>query len=354
VLGLPLIINSTLRLKPFFRDTSQKSKFLFDKIAKPTIDSFHTRNNRRKSFDNTDSYFSMISHDQDNWLNPVKPFHRSSLISAFYKANRLRFLNNLHHFGFYCNKGFPFYVEKARIKNYDFTYEQFLNILFIRNKKFSLCGDKKKHAFFERDTISAISAIESQVSNIFIPNDFQQSGDERDNLYKSFHFPIRSDPFVRRAIYSIADISGTSLTEEQIVNFERTYCKPLSDRNLSYSEEKNLHQYRNFNSNMGLIHTLFSEKYLPSEKTKKQKGNLGLNKLIEKRKKYRTFQLKSAFSKWWNLFQTFVPLVFTSTGYKYINFIFWEAVSDLFPILSSQQKFVSMDRGEFRRKNCVF
>ncbi|KAL4380056.1 hypothetical protein GQ457_02G017270 [Hibiscus cannabinus] len=36
----------------------------------------------------------MISHDQDNWLNPVKPFHRSSLISSFYKANRLRFLNN--------------------------------------------------------------------------------------------------------------------------------------------------------------------------------------------------------------------------------------------------------------------
>ncbi|RZC02937.1 Protein Ycf2, partial [Glycine soja] len=65
------------------------------------IDSFHTRKNRRKSFDNTDSYFSMISHDPDNWLNPVKPFHRSSLIYSFYKANRLRFLNNQYHFCFY-------------------------------------------------------------------------------------------------------------------------------------------------------------------------------------------------------------------------------------------------------------
>ena len=45
------------------------------------------------------------------------------------------------------------------------------NILFIRNKIFSLCGGKKKHAFLERDTISP---IESQVSNIFIPNDFPQ------------------------------------------------------------------------------------------------------------------------------------------------------------------------------------
>ena len=171
-------------------DTFQKSKFLinggtispflFNKIPKWMIDSFHTRNNSGKSFDNTDSYFSMISHDQNNWLNPVKPFHRSSLISSFYKANQLRFLNNPHHFCFYCNKRFPFYMEKARINNSDFTYRQFLNILFIHNKLFSLCVGKKKHAFLERDTISP---IESQVSNIFIPNDFPQGGgDETYNL----------------------------------------------------------------------------------------------------------------------------------------------------------------------------
>ncbi|KAL7601042.1 hypothetical protein Lser_V15G20829 [Lactuca serriola] len=90
------------KLKPFLLDdheTCQKSKFLinggtispflFNKIPKWMIDSFHTRNNRRKSFDNTDSYFSMIFHDQYNWLNPVKSFHRSSLRSSFYKANQL-------------------------------------------------------------------------------------------------------------------------------------------------------------------------------------------------------------------------------------------------------------------------
>ncbi|CAH8254572.1 unnamed protein product [Arabidopsis lyrata] len=164
------------KLKPFLLDdhnTSQKSKFLinggtispflFNKIPKWMIDSFHTRKNRRKSFDNTDSYFSIVSHDQDNWLNPVKPFQRSSLISSFSKANRLRFLNNPHHFCFYCNKRFPFYVEKARLNNSDFTYGQFLTILFIHNKIFSSCGGKKKHAFLERDTISP-SSIESQVS----------------------------------------------------------------------------------------------------------------------------------------------------------------------------------------------
>nr|YP_010291581.1 hypothetical protein RF2 [Rapatea paludosa]YP_010291598.1 hypothetical protein RF2 [Rapatea paludosa]ULQ67588.1 hypothetical protein RF2 [Rapatea paludosa]ULQ67605.1 hypothetical protein RF2 [Rapatea paludosa] len=340
------------KLKPFLlddHDTSQRPKFLinggtilpflFKKIPKWMIDSFHTRNNRRKSFDNTDSYFSMISHDRDNWLNPVKPFHRSSLISSFYKANRLRFLNDPHPFWFYCNKRFPFYVEKTRINNYDLTYGQFLNILFIRNKIFSLCVGKKKHIFLERETISP---IKSQVSGIFIPNDFPQSGDETYNLYKSFHFPIRCDPFVRRAIYSIADISATPLTEEQIVNFERTYCQPLSDMNLSDSEGENLHQYLSFNSNMGLIHTPCSEKYLPSGKRKKR--SLCLKKYVEKGRMYRTFQRDSAFSNLskWNLFQTYMPWFLTSTGCKYLNFTLLDTFSDPWPILSSSQKFVSI------------
>nr|WRY72286.1 hypothetical chloroplast RF21 [Sclerocactus unguispinus]WRY72303.1 hypothetical chloroplast RF21 [Sclerocactus unguispinus] len=296
------------KLKAFLLDdheTFQKSKFLinggrispslFNKIPKWMIDSFHTRKNRGKSFDNTDSYFSMISHDQNNWLNPVKPFHRSSLISSFYKANRLRFLNNPHHFC--CNKRFPFYMEKARINNSDFTYRQFLNILFIHNKIFSLYVGKKKHAFLERDTISP---IESQVSNIFIPNDF----------------PIRSDLFVRRTIYSIADISGTPLTEGQIAHFERTYCQPLSDMNLSDSERKNLHQYLNFNSNMGFIYTpSCSEKYLPSEKSKKR--SLCLKKCVDEKGQ-------------WNRFQKFMPLFLTSRGYKHLNLIFLDTFSDLF------------------------
>nr|VDD65263.1 unnamed protein product [Brassica oleracea] len=302
------------------------------------IDSFHTRKNRRKSFDNTDSYFSIVSHDQDNWLNPVKPFQRSSLISSFSKANRLRFLNNPHHFCFYCNKRFPFMWKRPvsiililRMDNSSlscsFTTKYFLRVVV-----------KKNMLFLERDTISP-SSIESQVSNIFISNDFPQSGDERYNLYKSFHFPIRSDPLVRRAIYSIADISGTPLIEGQRVNLERTYCQTLSDMNLSDSEEKSLHQYLNFNSNVGLIHTPCSEKYL-----QRKKRSLCLKKCVDKGQMDRTFQRDSAFSTLskWNLFQTYMPWFFTSTGYKYLNLIFLDIFSDLLRILSSSQKFVSI------------
>nr|YP_009352012.1 hypothetical chloroplast RF21 [Schoepfia jasminodora]AQW41730.1 hypothetical chloroplast RF21 [Schoepfia jasminodora] len=336
------------KLKPLLlllddHDPSSKSKFLinggrissllFNKIPKWIIDLFQIGNNSRKSFDNLDSYFSMILHDQDNWLTPAKSFHKSSLLSSFYKAKRLRLLNNPYHFCFYCNKRFPFYVKKAHIhiNNYDFTSGQFFKILFIHKKIFSLRIGKKKHAFLERDPISP---MKSPVSHIFIPNAFPQSGNETSNLYKSFPFPLRRTgppSFIHRAIYSIADISGTPRTEGQIANLERTYCQPFYDMNLSESKGNNLHQYLNFTSNMGLTHIPRSERR--SEKRKKR--SLDRKKCVEKGQMYRTFQGGSAFSTFqkWNLFQTYMPWFLTSTGYKYLNLILLDAFSDLLLIV---------------------
>nr|UFP91458.1 hypothetical chloroplast RF2 [Corydalis trisecta]UFP91459.1 hypothetical chloroplast RF2 [Corydalis trisecta] len=334
-IGVQIVPFTKNQWKPFLLDDHDPSKqskfsinggtlspFLFNK-TKWMIDSFPTRKNCRNNLDTTDSYFSMISHDRDNWLNPVKPFHRSSLISSFSKANRLRFLNNPHHFWFDCNKKFPFSVEKALLKNSDLTYGQFLNILFIRNKRFSLCVGKKKHVFLERDTISP---IESQVSKIFIPKDLPQSGDETYNLYKSFHFPMRSDPFVGRAIYSIADISGTPLTEGQIVHFERTDCPPLSDMNLSDSDSEGK-QYLNFNSNMGLIPTSWAEK-----SKKRKKRSLSLSLRVKKREMDdRTLERERAFLNLaqWTLFQPYIPWFFTLTGFKYLKFALFDPFSNL-------------------------
>ena len=86
-------------------------------------------------------------------------------------------------------------------------------------RKYFLCAVVKKHAFWRK-------LLFHQLSNmyLFISNNFPQSDDEMYNLYKSVHFPIRFNPFVRKVIYLIVDISGTPLTEEQIVNFKRTYC----------------------------------------------------------------------------------------------------------------------------------
>ncbi|KAG5604888.1 hypothetical protein H5410_026380 [Solanum commersonii] len=61
-----------------------------------------------------------------------------------------------------------------------------------------------------------------------------------------------------------------------------TKTQPLSDTNLSNSEEKNLHSYLNFNSNMGLIHTLCSEKYLSSKNIKKIIDSLSKEECCER------------------------------------------------------------------------
>nr|YP_010566659.1 hypothetical protein RF2 [Medicago soleirolii]UZC32278.1 hypothetical protein RF2 [Medicago soleirolii] len=127
--------------KPFLLDdfyTSKKSKlsfnegtispFLFNK--RENWISFHTRKKkkkeeekkkRRKYFYNMD--FSMISDDQENWRNPLKPFHRSSLISSFLKAHRLRFFNNQYAVRS-CNYDFLKYVltgiDDSEGKNHEY------------------------------------------------------------------------------------------------------------------------------------------------------------------------------------------------------------------------------------------
>lgn len=188
--------------------------------------------------------------------------------------------------------------------------------------KYFLCVSVKKNMLFWREIL------------------FHQSSHRY--LTYSYLTIFQFDPiysFVELFTYSIADISGTPLTEGQIVHFERTSCQPLSDMNLSDSERKNLHQYLNFNSNMGFVYTPRPEKDLLSEKRKKR--SLCLKKCVEKGQMYRTFQRDSAFSTLskWNLFQTYMPWFLTSTGYKYLNFLFLETFSDLLPILSSSQKF---------------
>nr|YP_009054005.1 Ycf2 protein [Hanabusaya asiatica]AHY94462.1 Ycf2 protein [Hanabusaya asiatica] len=216
---------------------------LYENLPKTELKSF------RASLPKTYSDLSMIFDDPDNWLNPVKPFHRSSLISAFFKANRLRFMNKPDYFSFYCNKRFPFYVEKAPINYYNLIYRQFLNTLFIRNKKLSLGVGQKPHAFSERDILSA---IQSEVSKRFKSLDFPRRFDPfigrvsysiLDNPFRGrASASIVDIPLKRRARTSIIDISGTPLTEEQIVNLERTYCQPLSDINFAHSEGTKLHQ----------------------------------------------------------------------------------------------------------------
>ncbi|KAH0854077.1 LOW QUALITY PROTEIN: hypothetical protein HID58_092618 [Brassica napus] len=276
------------KLKPFLLDDhntlknrnsdqwrEQYTPFLFNKIPKWMSDSFHTRRIAGNLLINTDSYFSIRIPRSRQLAESRETIQRSSLISSFSKANRLRFLNNPHHFCFYCNKRFPF-LWKSPSQYSDFTYGQSsLSCSFTTNIFFVVV----------RDTISP-SSIESQVSNILYLTIFPQSGVTKGiNVPNLSIFQFRSDPLVRRAIYSIADISGTPLIEGQRV------CKIWKERiNLSDSEEEELASVFNFNSNVGLIHNPCSEEIFTEEKTESLP-----KKCVDKGQMDRTFQRDSAF-----------------------------------------------------------
>ncbi|MBM0213229.1 DUF825 domain-containing protein, partial [Pseudomonas syringae pv. maculicola] len=75
------------------------------------------------------------------------------------------------------------------------------------------------------------------------------------------------------------------------INFKKTYNQTNSNINQYNSKKKNLHQYLNFNSNINLIHTPYSKKYL-----QKKKQNLYLKKYINKKQINKTFQQNNTFS----------------------------------------------------------
>nr|YP_010760245.1 Ycf2 protein [Cuscuta volcanica]YP_010760296.1 Ycf2 protein [Cuscuta volcanica]WEY30220.1 Ycf2 protein [Cuscuta volcanica]WEY30221.1 Ycf2 protein [Cuscuta volcanica] len=275
------------RLNPFFVEESSPSNFVVNgaitSLNKLPIDSLHTRT---KYFYKKDSDFLKIFHDQENGLNPANQFQVNSLIYSFYKANRLRFLNNPDCFWLDCKTRFPFSVERTWNTHFNFLYGQFLNSLFLRKKIISFCGDKKH-----------IGTSSPMVDLKWISQDFH------------------SDPVIGRAIYSIIDTSATPLTETQIVNLERTSCQPFFDlnMNLSYSETKNFYEFPNFISKMGLSNSPYSECI---HFDRKEKGT--------------NFQRDSFFSllsEKWNLFHRYLPSFFTLAGYKYINLIFSDLVS---------------------------
>nr|YP_009656480.1 hypothetical chloroplast RF2 [Medicago suffruticosa]QCO73246.1 hypothetical chloroplast RF2 [Medicago suffruticosa] len=295
--------------KPFLLDdfyTSKKSKLSFNEFNKnkrPNWISFYTRKKkkkeeekkRRKSFSNSyfwksfsNSYFSMILHDQDhyqdqyNWLNlfPVKQFHRSSLISSFYKADLLEFFDHLDN-QYFDNQ----YVERSC--NYDFTYfmyGQFLDLYLL--KKLNKPSKKKR----EPEPL-LIKYMRLEDLNLGSKMDLI------DNLER---------------------IHSGGLVKFWEVEFWRKRSKKRKKHFPCFSK--------------------YSEKYVPSEKRKKQPPRLP--KSFEKGPMYR--QRNSVFSTLSKLkqFQPYIiQLLLTRTGHEYLNLIFLDIFLDLLAILRRSPKF---------------
>nr|ULF03459.1 Ycf2 protein [Cathaya argyrophylla]ULF47463.1 Ycf2 protein [Cathaya argyrophylla]ULF47559.1 Ycf2 protein [Cathaya argyrophylla] len=349
---------------------------------------FNNENNRTESFDNT--YFSAISNDRDNWLNPIKLSYQSSLKASFHGANTLRFFDYFHNSRSNYRKRLPFDMKRIHIKKKNLTYGQLFNLLPIHNNLSSLPIGEIGPVHSEKDTISL---IKSQVSNVLLPQYLQRKrrGDQTFvliyYLYRSFNLLTRLNPFVhdKRYLSSIEEISTTPLTKEKIVNLEKTFCQSFLNR--SDSEENNLDQYpkKGFSSNMGLIQTRSYQDDLLSEifPNKNQEmfhriqdwfgtesskniigiGNRGIderstrsnsskeerkilsspcfNELVKKQEMYRIFRIDSFFSKW-DLLQTYMPWFFTSAWCKYIENMLLDTLPEI--LLHGSNKIVSIFR----------
>ena len=375
----PIIV----RLKKFqtFHNLSQRSKLLIDEgtiapfvtnkipINPLIIDFFDNENNRMESFDNT--YFSTISNDRDNWLNPVKLSDQSSLIASFHGANTLQFFDYLHHTRPNYRNRLPSDMKRFYIKRNNFTYGQLFNLFIIHNNLSSLPIGEIGPVHSEKETISF---IKSQVYNILLPKYLKRkrSGDQTFvliyDLYRSLNLLTRLNPFVREKRYlsSIEEISTTPLTKEQIVNFEKTFCQPFFKR--SDSEENNFDQCfkRGFSSNVGLIQTrsyqddllseMFSNKneeifpriqdWFVTECLKNKIVNEDIdgrstlsNSSKEEQNIYRISQIDSIFSKW-DLLKTYMPWFFTSAWCKYIENMLLDTLSEI--LLHGSNPFVSI------------
>nr|QXG18997.1 hypothetical protein [Ephedra californica] len=316
--------------------------------------------NESNSLYNTD--FSTIY--RDNWVNPVKLSNQSSLRAAFDKANTLQILDYLRHPRSNYKKRLPSYIEERIQKNLTYVQLFHFHLLPICNNMFSLSLDEIIPVQSEKE---AVSLIESQVSDIFLPKYLQRSSDKTYVLiYELYELLTRWNPFVHDNRASIEEICTTPLPRFQVVNLENFH------RSYFDFEEKNLDQSpKNFSSNTSLIQTqsykddflseIFPNKnqeifhQIPDMFTKSSSTesfqniaeNKALDKLCfswkEKRKifscrsphcfhelvnKQEIYKIDTHFSKW-NLLQMYMPWFFTSIWWKY----FGDTLFDTFPYI---------------------
>nr|YP_010173238.1 hypothetical chloroplast RF2 [Medicago secundiflora]QSJ48419.1 hypothetical chloroplast RF2 [Medicago secundiflora] len=295
-IGLQIVHSK--KSKPFLLDdfyTSKKSKlsgtvspFLFKKRQNGI--SFHTRKKKNKeeekkkhskSFYKMD--FSMISHDQENWRNPPKPFHRSSLLSAFLKEH--------------YNMDFSMIsLDREPLKP------------FLRSSLLS--------AFFKAHRLGFSDFGYLGESSNFIVLENLDKLDQTTTLYDLNRESVKLKSQMMY-LYSNLCWIKTQKDLEKKKKHSPSLTKD-SEKSLLFENEKSL---------------LFE---------KKKKHSPRLTKFFEKGPMYRNYQRKSVFSTLSKLKQFhpyIIQLLFTRTGHEWLNLIFLDIFLDLSAMLRRSPKF---------------
>nr|YP_010173618.1 hypothetical chloroplast RF2 [Medicago arabica]QSJ48855.1 hypothetical chloroplast RF2 [Medicago arabica] len=352
-LGNPLLESIGLQIvhlkkrKPFLLDdfyTSKKSKlsfnegtisrFLFNK--RPNWISFHTTKKKKKEEEKKKdrkyvfhkrSYFSMISHDQENWRNPLKPFHRSSLISSFYKAPRLRFFNNQYVVG--CGK------KKRETSLLKFSLLKFWVPQKVVQRKTWFTWLKKCFPFGKRDDIKLLVRLPN-VGVITIPNT-RPKLPRRKILFtwlkKYLPFGKRDD--IQLWVPDVGVITIPNTPRKTWFTWLKKYL-PFGKRETSSKKYRAVRVPL-----LGVI--VIPDRPRTKEKVvKRKKHSPWFKKCFEKGPMYRNYQRKSVFSTLskWKQFQPYIiQLLLTRTGHEDLKLIFLETFLDLLTILRRSPKF---------------
>nr|YP_009701095.1 hypothetical protein RF2 [Parasitaxus usta]QEQ14300.1 hypothetical protein RF2 [Parasitaxus usta] len=385
--GLEFINEGTISQSVFFNEIPKNQSIgsLFDskKNGKGFFD-----------FDNADLWARL--HDR-NWLNPLKLSNKSSLRTAFEKANTIEFFDYLHHPRFNYKKRLSPYMEKIHIQSNNLTYGQLLNIFPIHNNLFSLPIDSINPIILELEKES-ILLIKSQVAHNVNVLAKYLTDQRSSNLYKSFRLLTKLKYLIhdKRAIFSLEEIPTTPFTrEQQRVDFEKNDGPPFLNSSDS-KENKNsrcqsdsskdidLIQNQSYAEDLRLIfETLFikmnrieinKKLVIKSTSTEESKSlvekkemystspwwkciedvlldtykEIQKSTFLNKDKEilYRAFQFQINLSNW-EIFKTYRLCVFTSAWWKYLKDVFLDPILQIL-INSRDQNASILDLIEYR------
>ncbi|CAM6032277.1 unnamed protein product (chloroplast) [Sphagnum compactum] len=323
--------------------TNNKSVTLFyfyeEPIINCIIDYLRSEGNNQNCIELFNNTFLFTSYEnKEKYFHSIKVSNRDSLKSHFYKADTLKFANNLHYPQLNCEKRLPFYIERGSTENHNSIYGRFLSTSPISRKENKLPINRRK-SFPDIDSIT-----KSQISNILLP-EYLRKRSNPDFLF-FYNFKKLLELLIRNNLlkdYSISTSFKNRSSVKQVVNFGITnYCENENNKVLNWINHlltrSNLEISSMYEiSNGGTNNT--SINFYKENGTVAPFLSVNPTKLIRKTKVYKILETSSFFIKW-NSFEKYIPWLFTLEWWRYSINLVLDLFSEILLSISDQFNYI--------------
>nr|AND49411.1 hypothetical protein RF2 [Sphagnum portoricense] len=383
--------NTFSKRENFGTNNKSVTLFYFDEepIINCIIDYLRSEGNNQNCIELFNNTFLFTSYEnKEKYFHSIKVSNRDSLKSHFYKADTLKFANNLHYPQLNCEKRLPFYIERVSTENHNSIYGRFLSTSPISSKENKLPINRRK-SFPDIDSIT-----KSQISNILLP-EYLRKRSNQDFLF-FYNFKKLLELLIRNNLlkgYSISTSFKNRSSVKQVGNFgitnycESNYCEfpcpeilktKKSDPYIGEVPKQNSHFIRTQFLKNDLLSEIFVE--IRNENNKvlnwinrlltrsnleissmyeisnggtnntstdfyKENGTvapfLSVNptKLIRKTNVYKILETSSFFIKW-NSFEKYIPWLFTLEWWRYSINLVLDLFSEILLSISDQFNYI--------------